>query len=144
MSNLERFLWAQEGIYEGVVAELTAGHKTSHWMWFIFPQVAGLGRSATAQKYAIQSRAEAESYLAHDVLGARLRECCQLLLLHRGKEATQMLGGIDALKLRSSLTLFAAVSSESCFQEVLDAFYNGEQDKATLDILRSWGDRTVH
>ena len=140
--ELQRFLWAQEGVIDSVLEELRAGHKTSHWMWFIFPQVAGLGRSATAQKYAIESLAEAEAYLAHPVLGKRLRECCGLLLLHADQSAEQILGGIDALKLRSSMTLFDAISSDDCFAQVLSAFYGGATDPASLDVLQGW--RAVH
>jgi uncharacterized protein (DUF1810 family) len=133
--DLQRFHWAQDGVIEQARRQLQAGEKTSHWMWFIFPQVAGLGRSGTAQRYAIASAGEARAYLADPVLGSRLRECCELLLAHAGMSAESILGGIDALKLRSSATLFHAVSGEVIFQQVLDAFYGGEPDRATLDIL---------
>ena len=135
--DLQRFLWAQEGVIDVVREELKRGRKTSHGMWFIFPQVAGLGRSATAQKYAIRSLAEAQAYLDDPVLGARLRECCALLLQHSDRDAGEILGGIDALKLRSSMTLFRCASDEALFQQVLDAFYDGEADRATLDILEA-------
>ncbi len=138
--DLQRFLWAQEGVIDSVREELRRGRKTSHWMWYIFPQVAGLGRSATAQKYAIQSVEEAKAYLDDPVLGERLRECSKLLLEHRESDAEHILGGIDALKLRSSMTLFARVSrGESVFRQVLDAFYGGVPDRATRDILKNWG-----
>ena len=138
--GLQRFLWAQEGVIDSVREELRRGRKTSHWMWYIFPQVAGLGRSATAQKYAIQSLDEAKAFLDDPVLGERLRECSKLLLEHRERDAESILGGIDAIKLRSSMTLFDRVSTgESVFRQVLDAFYNGEPDQSTLDILRGWG-----
>lgn len=137
--DLQRFLWAQEGVIDAVREELRRGRKTSHWMWYIFPQAAGLGRSVTAQKYAVQSMKEAAAYLDDPVLGARLRECCELLLAHRERDARDILGGIDALKLRSSMTLFQRVSDDGVFQQVLDAFYGGDPDPATLDILKSWG-----
>jgi uncharacterized protein (DUF1810 family) len=138
--DLERFLWAQESTLEAVRRELGRGRKTSHWMWFIFPQVAGLGRSATAQRYAIRSAAEARAYLAHPLLGERLRECCELLLTHRGQEPESILGHVDAIKLRSSMTLFDSVSKEPVFGCVLAAFYDGCRDFATESVLQSWGE----
>ena len=141
--HLQRFLWAQENTIEQVCRELSAGRKTGHWIWFIFPQVAGLGRSATAQHYAIRSAEEAMTYLEEPTLGRRLRKCCALLLAHPDNSAEAILGSIDALKLRSSMTLFKAVSGEATFQQVLDRFYAGQPDPSTLDILASWGNQRV-
>ena len=137
-SGLERFVQAQDagGTYGQALRELRAGRKTSHWMWFVFPQVAGLGRSSTAQAYAIASLQEARDYLAHPVLGPRLRECTEAVLTHTDRTADQVFGGIDALKLRSSMTLFArADPAEPAFAAVLDAFYGGEADERTEQIL---------
>ena len=135
--QLDRFVVAQdEGSYRAAVAELRAGRKTSHWMWFIFPQVAGLGRSAAAQHFAISSLDEAQAYLRHPVLGPRLRECVQLLAALDGKSADQILGGVDAMKLRSSLTLFmAAAPDEPLFRDVLAKYFGGAADQLTLDRL---------
>ena len=140
MSDLGRFVGAQDahGTYEAALAELHAGRKTSHWMWFVFPQLAGLGRSATAQHYAIASLDEARAYLADPVLGPRLHACCAALLEHAGRPATAILGGVDAQKLRSSMTLFARAAPEDpAFGRVLDAFYAGEADAATDGLLAS-------
>ena len=135
--QLDRFVVAQdEGSYRAALAELRAGRKTSHWMWFIFPQVAGLGRSAAAQHFAISSLDEAQAYLRHPVLGPRLRECVQLLAALDGKSAEQILGSVDALKLRSSLTLFmAAAPDEPLFRDVLAKYFGGAADQLTLDRL---------
>ena len=135
--QLDRFVVAQdEGSYRAAVAELRAGRKTSHWMWFIFPQVTGLGRSAAAQHFAISSLDEAQAYLRHPVLGPRLRECVQLLAALDGKSADQILGSVDALKLRSSLTLFmAAAPDEPLFRDVLAKYFGGAADQLTLDRL---------
>jgi uncharacterized protein (DUF1810 family) len=135
--QLDRFVVAQdEGSYRAALAELRAGRKTSHWMWFIFPQVAGLGRSAAAQHFAISSLDEAQAYLRHPVLGPRLRECVQLLAALDGKSADQILGGVDAMKLRSSLTLFmAAAPDEPLFRDVLAKYFGGAADQLTLDRL---------
>ena len=137
MSDLERFVDAQDGVYEQALAELERGRKTSHWMWFVFPQVAGLGRSPMAQRYAIESLAEAQAYAAHPVLGPRLRACCAALLaLPSDVTAFDVLGGIDAQKLRSSMTLFArAAPDEPLFAAVLARFYDGAEDDATLARL---------
>ncbi|HET9345268.1 MAG TPA: DUF1810 domain-containing protein [Candidatus Limnocylindrales bacterium] len=133
--DLERFISAQEGVYPGVVAELRAGRKTGHWIWFIFPQVAGLGRSAMSQHYAIASIDQARAYLAHPLLGPRLRECAGVVLA-TGRSAEEILGGIDAVKLRSSMTLFhRADHDEPVFIDVLDRFYGGIPDPATDRIL---------
>ncbi|GAA3573029.1 DUF1810 domain-containing protein [Microlunatus spumicola] len=141
-SGLERFVEAQDarGTYAQALRELRAGRKTSHWMWFVFPQLAGLGRSATAQAYAITSLQEARDYLAHPVLGPRLRECTAAVLGHADRTAEQVFGGIDALKLRSSMTLFArAAPEEPAFAEVLDVFYGGEADERTDALLSRAG-----
>ena len=136
--DLERFVAAQAGSYADALAELEAGRKRSHWMWFVFPQLAGLGRSETARFYGIRSAAEARAYLDHPQLGARLRQCCAALLRHQGVSAETILGGIDALKLKSSMTLFEAVADDPApFAAVLDAFYAGTRDPLTLDLLRS-------
>ncbi|GAB3016305.1 hypothetical protein GCM10011376_04330 [Nocardioides flavus (ex Wang et al. 2016)] len=138
-TDLERFVRAQDdrGTYDRALAELRAGRKTSHWMWFVFPQVAGLGRSPTAQAYAIADLAEAQAYVRHDVLGARLLECCRALLdLDDDRTAEQVLGGTDAMKLRSSMTLFAlADPDEPTYEEVLARFFDGEPDERTPALL---------
>lgn len=136
MDSLQRFVDAQAGVIEDACAELRAGNKQSHWMWFIFPQLRGLGHSAMAQHYGIASRAEALAYWRHPLLGPRLKECMQLLLAHEGLSAQDMLGAIDALKLRSCATLFAAVAPEEpVFGEVLQRFYGGLADERTLALL---------
>jgi uncharacterized protein (DUF1810 family) len=136
--NLARFVEAQRaGTYERALNELTAGRKTSHWMWFVFPQVAGLGQSATARHFAISSLGEARAFLAHPVLGARLRQCAAVVAgLPSGAEA--IFGGIDAMKLRSSMTLFLrAAPEEPVFQAVLDRHFGGRADPLTDQILGS-------
>lgn len=135
MSTLERFVRAQEGSYAQALAELRAGRKTGHWIWFVLPQLRGLGRSPMAHEYGIADRAEAEAYLAHPLLGARLRECVHALLAHAGRPAASILGDVDAMKFRSCLTLFDAVSTDPLFSRALDAFYGGERDAATLARL---------
>ncbi len=135
--DLDRFVAAQAGIYQRVLDELRRGHKTSHWMWFIFPQVAGLGSSAMSQRYAIGSLDEARAYLAHPLLGARLRECAGLLLATGGHDAEVIVGRIDARKLRSSMTLFLrAAPEEPLYRQVLERFYDGVPDAATDAFLR--------
>ncbi len=136
--NLDRFLDAQEGIYPQALAELRAGRKRTHWMWFVFPQIAGLGHSSTAVYYAIADLAEARAYLAHPLLGARLAECAGALLGVRGRTAHEILGSPDDLKLRSSMTLFAQVAGpDLVFRRVLERYYGGEADARTLDLLAS-------
>lgn len=136
MSGLARFVEAQEGVYARALAELGQGRKRSHWMWFVFPQLAGLGSSATARFYALADAREARAYLDHPLLGARLRECAEALLAHPGVAAETILGPVDALKLRSSMTLFEAVAADPApFAAVLDAFYGGGRDAATLRLL---------
>jgi uncharacterized protein (DUF1810 family) len=136
--SLQRFVDAQDdgGTYDQALGELRAGRKTSHWMWFVFPQIAGLGRSPTAQHYALESLDEARAYLAHPVLGPRLRESARALTELSGSSAEDVLGGIDAMKLRSSMTLFArADPGEPAFAEVLDRYFDGVPDEATEEIL---------
>ena len=136
--DLERFVRAQDsgGTYEQALAELRRGRKTTHWMWFVFPQVAGLGRSPMAQRYAIESLDEARAYLAHPVLGPRLLECAQAVLDSDPGSAEAIFGGIDAVKLRSSMTLFLrADPSHPQFQGVLDAYFDGVPDAATDRLL---------
>jgi uncharacterized protein (DUF1810 family) len=137
--DLERFRAAQEqgGAYVSALAELRAGRKRSHWIWFVFPQIDGLGSSPTARRYAIRSLDEARGYLADDVLGPRLRECCEALLaLDPAADVDAVLGGIDAIKLRSSMTLFGlAAPGESSFRRVLDRYYDGRTDAATERLL---------
>jgi uncharacterized protein (DUF1810 family) len=135
--NLQRFIDAQKGIYETALAELRRGSKQSHWMWFIFPQLAGLGRSTTAQFFGIASLDEAHAYLAHPLLGPRLRECVEALLRSTGFSAEQILGPVDALKLRSSLTLFDEIEPRAGFAAALAAFYSGQRDGHTLALLNT-------
>ena len=134
--DLDRFVEAQDRVYPQALAELRRGAKQSHWMWFVFPQIAGLGFSAMAQLYAIGSLAEARAFLAHALLGARLREATEAVLAHRGEAAEAIFGTIDAIKFRSSMTLFeAAADGDGPFGAALDAFYAGERDPATLRLL---------
>jgi uncharacterized protein (DUF1810 family) len=133
-----RFIEAQAGSWPAALAELKAGRKQSHWMWFIFPQLAGLGTSPMAVRYAIGSAGEARAYLADLVLGARLREGVAAMLAHRGQRPETILGGIDALKFRSCLTLFEAVAEDpALFAEALAVFYEGGRDERTLALLRA-------
>jgi uncharacterized protein (DUF1810 family) len=130
--DLERFVSAQGGVFAGVLDELRRGRKTGHWIWFIFPQIAGLGTSPTSLHYAIASLDEARAYLAHPVLGARLRECAGIILATEGRTATEIFGALDAMKVRSSMTLFhRAAPDEPVFGQVLDRFYGGVPDEAT-------------
>ena len=134
--GLERFVQAQAGVYDQALAEIRAGRKTSHWMWFIFPQIDGLGSSPMAKKYAIKSIAEAQAYLKHPVLGPRLVECCEAVLQINGKSAPDIFGDTDAMKLRSSATLFEYVAAEdSVFGRLLDKCFGGLRDDATLRLL---------
>lgn len=131
--DLQRFVNAQNAVYGTVIQELEEGRKRSHWMWFIFPQVEGLGSSPMAQRYAIGSRQEAEAYLQHPVLGERLTECTLLMLRHEGRSAHAILGSPDDLKFQSSMTLFADVSEKgSPFERALDVFYGGKRDRKTV------------
>ncbi|HET7472414.1 MAG TPA: DUF1810 domain-containing protein [Candidatus Limnocylindrales bacterium] len=135
--DLGRFVDAQAGVYDGVLDELRRGRKVGHWIWFVFPQIAGLGRSWMSEHYAIGSIAEARAYLAHPVLGPRLRECATLILsVPAGRTAADVLGGLDAMKVRSSMTLFhRADPDDPIFRDVLDRFYGGTPDPATDAIL---------
>ena len=134
--DLERFLAAQAGPYAGILEELRAGRKGSHWIWFTFPQIAGLGRSWISQQYSIVSLDEARAYLEDPVLGARLRECAQTLLETKGRSADEIFGSLDAMKVRSSMTLFLrAAPSEPLFQQVLDRYYDGTADELTDALL---------
>ena len=136
--NLHRFLAAQAEDYECALAELKQGRKESHWIWYIFPQVAGLGQSAMSQEYAIRSGNEAAAYLDHPILGARLQKCCEALLKQEGKRVQEIMGFPDDLKLRSSMTLFAKISNpDSVFQKVLNAFYPGQMDERTVAFLEA-------
>ncbi|MBO6948793.1 MAG: DUF1810 domain-containing protein [Rhodospirillales bacterium] len=130
--DLEKFVTAQDAVWPRVTAELTAGHKQSHWMWFVFPQIAGLGMSATSVRYAIPNVATAKAYLKHPTLGSRLDEATRLALRHAHKTAEQIFGSIDAVKFRSSMTLFEAAGGLPIFADALAAFYGGERDPETL------------
>jgi uncharacterized protein (DUF1810 family) len=135
-TDLQRFVAAQDPVYGQVCAELAAGRKASHWMWFVFPQLRDLGRSATARFYGLASRAEALAYWQHPVLGARLRQCARLVLAVQGRTAHDIFGSPDDLKLRSCMTLFAAVAPEEpVFAQVLQRFFGGEPDPRTLALL---------
>jgi len=135
--NLQRFVDAQDSVYEQVCAELLAGQKRSHWMWFIFPQIQGLGQSSMAIRYAISSLDEAKAYLQHPVLGPRLRECSGLVATIEGRSIDQIFGYPDDLKLHSSITLFAKAAPEDpVFQEVLQKYFHGEPDHQTLKLLK--------
>ena len=135
---LERFVEAQASSYTAALAELRAGAKRTHWMWFVFPQIAGLGQSAMARLYAIRDLDEARAYLAHPLLGARLRDCVAAVAGWAGRRSPEQgMGGIDAVKLRSSLTLFEAAGGGAPFTLALEALYGGERDKRTLALLRS-------
>lgn len=134
--SLDRYIKAQAPVYAQALAELKRGEKQSHWMWYIFPQIAGLGRSSMSQTYAIQSLDEAREYLAHPVLGARMRECCQVLLALEGKTAHEIFRSPDDLKFRSCLTLFAqAAPDESLFDDLLVKYFDSKEDPATLELL---------
>lgn len=134
--ELNRFISAQDGIYDRVLAELRGGQKRTHWMWYIFPQIDGLGHSPTTRHYAIKSVEEARRYLSHPVLGARLVECAEAVLAVQGLSASDIFGHPDDWKLQSSMTLFALVAeSHSVFERVLDKYFQGKQDVRTLQIV---------
>ena len=134
--NLSRFLAAQESVYDSVLRELAAGEKTGHWIWFIFPQLRGLGRSSTAAFFGIASAAEASAYWRHPVLGARLSECCSTVLRIQGKTALEVFGSPDDLKLRSSMTLFERAAPDApVFALVLERYFDGGRDGRTLEPL---------
>jgi uncharacterized protein (DUF1810 family) len=136
--NLQRFVDAQDPVYADVLAELRAGRKRTHWIWFIFPQLCGLGTSRNATFFGIESAAEARAYRGHPLLGPRLIECSKAMLVHRGVAPESLLGGIDALKFRSSMTLFDAVSNagDTVFGDCLSAFFGGVRDGRTLALMR--------
>jgi len=134
--DLDRFVQAQVGVYETALAEIQNGYKRSHWMWFIFPQVAGLGNSPTSRYFAIRSRSEAKAYLAHPVLGARLCACAEAAVAVSGRSARDLFGTPDDVKLRSCATLFAETAPENpVFQQLLDVYFAGEPDQRTLELL---------
>jgi len=133
--NLERFVEAQAPVYDRALSELKAGRKQSHWMWFVFPQIAGLGHSPMAQHYAIHGLAEARAYLEHPLLGARLRECTQTALDVQGKTAHEIFGSPDDLKFCSSLTLFDLASPNDIFRAALEKYFDGEADALTVEKL---------
>lgn len=141
MSGLQRFIDAQDPVWESVQTELADGRKRSHWMWFVFPQISGLGRSETARFFSIRDLAEARAYIDHPVLGLRLKIAARLMLRHRGRSAQSVLGEIDATKLRSSMTLFErAEPGEPVFAAVLEAFYNGDRCRSTFSRLAEAAD----
>jgi len=130
--DLDRFVTAQEGAYDSILAELRTGRKDSHWMWFVFPQIAGLGGTEKSRLFSIASLDEARAYLGHPVLGRRLRECVDVVLSTRDRSAEQIFGSLDAMKLRSSMTLFhRAAPDEPLFQQVLDRYFDGIPDELT-------------
>lgn len=133
--SLNRFVEAQAGIYGQALAEIRGGRKQTHWMWFVFPQLAGLGSSATARRYAISGLDEARAYLDHPLLGARLRECAEAVLGVHGKSAREIFGSPDDVKLRSSATLFSLVSTGSVFHRIIDRYYSSAADSETLRLL---------
>ena len=140
--RLDRFVRAQDGTFDTALAEIAEGRKRSHWMWFIFPQFAGLGSSATSRHFAIASVEEARAYLGHPILGARLRQCADALLSVQGCTADEIFGETDAMKLRSSATLFASVSpADSPFHRLLDCYFDGERDERTLQLIAGSGSR---
>lgn len=137
-TGIERFIKAQDAhsAYQEALKEINDGCKWGHWIWYVFPQIEGLGLSETSQYYGIRGRSEAEEYLKNETLNSRLKEISRALLMHKGKRAQQILGGIDAKKVRSSMTLFDAIEPNSVFAEVLDAFYDGKRCERTLEAIR--------
>lgn len=134
--DLERFVEAQEAVFADVLAELRRGRKESHWMWFVFPQIDGLGASPTARRFALRSLDEARAYLDHPLLGPRLRQCCEILLALEGRSAEQIFGYPDVMKLKSSLTLFSRAAEDAGpFVALLEKYYGGEEDPRTLALL---------
>jgi uncharacterized protein (DUF1810 family) len=136
--DLQRFIEAQDPIYRRVCAELAAAEKTSHWMWFVFPQLKGLGHSAKAEHFGITSKDEAVAYLQHPVLGARLRECTRIVLDSEGTTAARIFGSPDDMKFRSSMTLFAAVADEPLFRSAIEKYFDGD-DQRTITMLQRAG-----
>ena len=138
MIDLQIFVQAQEDIYEQALAELKNGSKESHWMWFVFPQIAGLGNSEMARKYAIPNLADAKAYLSHDLLGSRLRECTEAVLAVEGRTAHEILGSPDDMKLKSCMTLFeVADGPDSVFSSILEKYFEGQRDERSLMILNA-------
>ena len=138
MIDLQIFVQAQEDIYEQALAELKNGSKESHWMWFVFPQIAGLGNSEMARKYAIPNLADAKAYLSHDLLGSRLRECTEAVLAVEGRTAHEILGSPDDMKLKSCMTLFeVADGPDSIFSSILEKYFEGQRDERSLTILNA-------
>jgi uncharacterized protein (DUF1810 family) len=138
MIDLQIFVQAQEDIYEPALAELKNGSKESHWMWFVFPQIAGLGNSEMARKYAIPNLADAKAYLSHDLLGSRLRECTEAVLAVEGRTAHEILGSPDDMKLKSCMTLFeVADGPDSVFSSILEKYFEGQRDERSLMILNA-------
>lgn len=136
--NLDRFIKAQQGVYETALSEIRNGRKASHWMWFIFPQIQGLGHSDMARFYAIKDKEEAQGYLQHPILGQRLIEISEVLMQLNSGNAVQIFGGIDSVKLKSSMTLFSLLpNANPIFQKVLDKFFGGEKDGRTVEIFAS-------
>lgn len=136
--DLNRFVHAQQPLYNAVLAELKSGRKRTHWMWFVFPQVDGLGHSPMSKQYAIRSEAEARQYLDHPVLGQRLIECAEAILAVQGRSASEIFGFPDDMKLQSSMTLFAAVTEpDFVFAQVLNKYFHGQRDQKTLKFLAS-------
>ena len=133
--DLNRFVTAQEAVYERALAELKGGQKRSHWMWYIFPQIDGLGFSATTRHYAVKSMEEARAYLQHPVLGRRLRECAEAVMSVEGRSVSEIFGYPDDMKLQSSMTLFAQADPGAVFDRVLDRYFRGERDVRTLQLL---------
>jgi len=140
LDGLERFVQAQEGSYARALQEIKNGRKTSHWMWYIFPQLSGLGHSQTARYYAIRDRAEAAAYMAHPVLGSRLLEISSELLKLKSSDAREIMGWPDDLKLKSSMTLFGLVSREPVFRQVLEQYFGGEEDQYTVQAISRQAD----
>lgn len=139
--DLARFISAQEGLYDSVLSELRSGKKRSHWMWFVFPQIAGLGHSSTAVRFAIKSREEAQHYLHHPILGTRLLECADLLLAIKGRTLSEIFGFPDDQKLKSSMTLFASIAEpNSVFVRVLEHYCHGQRDERTIQLLDEQND----
>ena len=137
MAGLERFLAGQRFGYETALAEMVKGRKMNHWIWYIFPQIKGLGHSPNAQFYGVRDLDEARAYLAHPILGKRLKEITAAVLAHKGKDIYEIMGSsIDALKFRSSMTLFDLVSPDDIWAQALDAFYSGSRDDRTLDLAK--------
>ena len=136
--SLERFIDAQSSMHDQALDEIRGGRKRTHWMWFIFPQFEGLGTSETSRYFAIKSRAEAEAYLAHPVLGRRMRDCAQAVLDAENRSAVEIFGLVDTMKLRSSATLFAAISPpESVFHQIIDRYFDGWHDDTTLELMQA-------